>query len=247
MAWAPYTDFFRLIQAPGQRLDVGRVIDVNHPAVSFLNVHYLLADPESSFPLPWRLIYRGRDGDLYRHEKPMARFFAPETIIGGRAPLLPLLRTIANFAEVCVVEGLSAGEKRRNGRLTGMWLRESNPQRFRMAIDAVGPLCIASSEPAVPGWTIKVNHRVVPIVRINGAFLGFWVPAGKSQVSVEYHPLSFRVGVIVASITIFLMLMAMAYPYKSQSGMASKAMSGRSGFGAAASANHQGNSRAQIV
>jgi len=247
MAWAPYTEFFRLIQAPGQELDVGRVIDVNHPAVRFLNVHYLLAEPESSFPPPWHLVYRGKDGDLYRNERPIARFFAPWTIVGARPPLLPLLRTIGNFADVCVVDGLAPGEKRENGKLTGMWLREMNPQRFRMAIDAAGPLFIASSEPAVADWTIKVNHRVVPVVRVNGAFLGFWAPSGKSQISVEYHPLSFRIGVIVASVTIFLMLIAMAYPYKSQSGRASSATSGRSGFGAAASANHHGNSRAQIV
>jgi hypothetical protein len=71
-----------------------------------------------------------------------------------------------------------------------------------MAIDAIGPLLIASSEPAVPGWTIKVNHKVVPAVRINGAFLGFWVPPGHSQVSIEYLPSSFRIGALLAALTI---------------------------------------------
>ena len=61
---------------------------------------------------------------------------------------------------------------------------------------------VASSEPAVPGWTIKVNHKVVPAVRVNGAFLGFWVPTGHSQVSIEYQPWSFRSGVLLAVLTI---------------------------------------------
>jgi hypothetical protein len=74
MAWGPYVEFFRLIQAPGQSLDVGRVIDVNHPAVRFLNVRYLLAEPGSDFGPSWRLIYRGGDGDLYRAEQSLPRF-----------------------------------------------------------------------------------------------------------------------------------------------------------------------------
>ncbi len=220
MAWAPYTEFFRLIQAPGQALDVGRVINVTHPAVTFLNVHFLLAEPDSNFPPPWRLVVRGKDGDLYRNERPIARFFAPERMVGDRSRL----RTIGDFAEVCVVDGLARGETRENGQLTGMWLRQVNPRRFRMAIDAVGPLFVASSQPAAPGWIVKVNHRVVPIVRVNGAFIGFWVPPGKSQVSVEYQPIAFRAGVVLCVITIAAMI---AVPYRSQRGSASIATTGR--------------------
>jgi len=185
MAWAPYIEFFRSIQVPGQSTDVARVVDVNHPAVRFLNVHFLLAEPNSSFGPPWRLVYRGKDGDLYRNEQPLSRFFPAD------------------------------------GALSGLWLREINPQRFRMAIDAPKPLLIASSQPAAPGWIVKVNHHLVPMVHVNGAFIGFRVPAGKSQVSVEYQPTSFRIGVILFVMTIAAMI---AYPYMSHKGMANSAM-----------------------
>ncbi len=185
MAWAPYIEFFRSIQVPGQSPDVARVADVNNPAVRFLNVHFLLAEPDSSFGRPWRLVYRGRDGDLYRNEQPLSRFFPSD------------------------------------GVLTGMWLREINPQRFRMVLDAPKAMLIASSQPAAPGWIVKVNHYVVPTVRVNGAFIGFRVPAGKSQVSVEYHPMSFRIGVILFVTTIAAMI---AYPYINHKGTASSAI-----------------------
>ena len=197
MAWGPYIEFFRRIQAPGQTLDVGRVIDVNHPVVTFLNVLYLLAEPGSDFGSHWRLLYRGPDGDLYRHEQPLSRFFAPQTLVGSAPP-----GTVDEFAKTIVVEGVPRGGTRQNGRLGGMWLREVNPQRFRMAIDAIGPLLVASSEPAAPGWVVRVNHEVVPIVRVNGAFLGFWVPAGHSRVSIEYQPSSFRIGLLLALMTL---------------------------------------------
>ena len=160
---------------------------MNHPAVTFLNVHFLLAEPDSEFPPPWRLVYRGKDGDLYRNERPLSRFFAA------------------------------------SGQLTGMWLREINPRRFRMAIDAASPLFMASSQPAAPGWVVKVNHRAVPITRLNGAFIGFNVPAGKSQVSVEYQPISFRIGVALFVLAIAAMI---AIPYKIHRGRAKTATSG---------------------
>ncbi len=207
MAWGPYVDFFRLIQAPGQSLDVGRVQQVWHPAVSFLNATFLLDEPGSHVPEPWRLVYRGKDGDLYRNETALQRFFAPKTLVAAQEPVFRQLAAIKDFSEVCVVEGLRGGEVRSNGTLAGMWLRERTPQRFAMAVDAQGPTLMASSQPALPGWIVRVNHREVPSVRVNGAFIGFWVPSGHSNVSVEYRPRAFRMASWVALLSLVWLLL----------------------------------------
>jgi hypothetical protein len=207
MAWGPYVDFFRLIQAPGQSLDVGRVQQVWHPAVSFLNATFLLDEPGSHVPEPWRLVYRGKDGDLYRNETALQRFFAPKTLVAAQEPLLRQLAAIKDFSEVCAVEGLRGGEVRSNGTLAGMWLRERTPQRFAMAVDAQGPTLMASSQPALPGWIVRVNHREVPSVQVNGAFIGFWVPSGHSNVSVEYRPRAFRMASWVALLSLVWLLL----------------------------------------
>jgi Bacterial membrane protein YfhO len=207
MAWGPYVDFFRLIQAPGQSLDVGRVQQVWHPAVSFLNATFLLDEPGSHVPEPWRLVYRGKDGDLYRNETALQRFFAPKTLVAAQEPLLRQLAAIKDFSEVCAVEGLRGGEVRSNGTLAGMWLRERTPQRFAMAVDAQGPTLMASSQPALPGWIVRIDHREVPSVRVNGAFIGFWVPSGHSNVSVEYRPRAFRMASWVALLSLVWLLL----------------------------------------
>jgi len=76
-----------------------------------------------------------------------------------------------------------------------------------MAVDAQGPTLMASSQPALPGWIVRVNHREVPSVRVNGAFIGFWVPAGHSNVSVEYRPRAFRMASWVALLSLVYLLL----------------------------------------
>ena len=188
MAWRSYIEFFRLLQAPGQTLDVGRVQDIAHPAVAFLNVRYLLAEPEARFGPPYRLIYQGRDGTLFRHEAQLPRFFTPAALIRrGSGPLSGQLGAIRDFRESVVVEDLSGA----NTVLSGMWIRQMNPRRFRLTLDAPRRTFVASSQPALPGWRVIVNGRRAPIHRVNGAFIGFFVPAGKVRVVVDYRPPAF--------------------------------------------------------
>jgi len=204
MAWRPYIDFFRLIQVKGQSTDVGRVQDVVHPAVSFLNVRFLLAEPESEFGDPWRRIYRGRDGDLYENTKPVPRFFSPRRLeVMTREQMALRLASITDLSETALIEQGTGGE---NPQIKSMWLRQMSPRRFRMTVDAWGRSFVASSQPAAPGWVVKINGREAPIHRVNGAFLGFFVPLGKSKVVVEYRPGSFYGSLAVAVVAAILLL-----------------------------------------
>ena len=53
-----------------------------------------------------------------------------------------------------------------------------------------------------------MNNQVVEPVRINGAFLGFWVPAGVADVSVRYRAVPFRIAVGVAIFGIVLLMVS---------------------------------------
>jgi uncharacterized membrane protein YfhO len=83
-----------------------------------------------------------------------------------------------------------------------MWTRQMSPTRFRITLDTPQRTFIASSQPALPGWRVRVNGRTVPIHRVNGAFIGFFVPAGKVRVAVEYRPATFYVSLVVSLIMI---------------------------------------------
>jgi len=49
-----------------------------------------------------------------------------------------------------------------------------------------------------PGWTACVNGRKEKIYKINGAFRGVRIPAGRSTVVMEYRPAFFRAGAAVS-------------------------------------------------
>ncbi|MCA1617108.1 MAG: YfhO family protein, partial [Acidobacteria bacterium] len=71
------------------------------------------------------------------------------------------------------------------------------PTDFRLRVATPRPTLVASSQPAMPWWRVRVNGETVQPVRINGAFLGFWVPGGVADVSVRYRSVPFRGSVAV--------------------------------------------------
>jgi hypothetical protein len=202
MVSANYEGYLQRFTAREEGTDVRRVIDVDRQELDFLNVRFLLAEPDAAFAGRWRLLYRGSDGSLFENTRAAPRFFG---------------------AEVLDIE-------------------HPDPMHFHLKVFARQPTVLRSSQPAA-GWRVRINGRRAQA--LEGAFLSFAVPAGTSTVDVIYWPASFYASLVVALLALTALIAAQ--PYSSQSGSASNAMSGRSGFGAAASANHHGNSRDQIV
>jgi hypothetical protein len=77
MALASYARFFENIAAEDPSSDVKRVQDADHPALAFLNVRFLIADPGFTASPLWLLRYAGPDGNLYERAEWRRRFFAP--------------------------------------------------------------------------------------------------------------------------------------------------------------------------
>ena len=192
MAWRPYVEVFRHIQAPDQSLDVGRIQNVEHPLVDFLGVRYLLAGPGAEAGPSWERIYEGKDGVLFENREALPRFFAPASLIEAReGAVFDQVGDIEDFRDAVVVEDVSSA---RNPSLPGMWLRQMAPGSFRMTMTPANRTFIASSQPAVPGYEVEVDGEPVPIHRVNGAFIGFFVPAGEVRVRVRYEPDSWWTG-----------------------------------------------------
>jgi hypothetical protein len=55
---------------------------------------------------------------------------------------------------------------------------------------------IVSSLPNAPGWHLAIDRITVPIETVNGAFVGFFVPGGRSQIVLRYRPRSFDLGLL---------------------------------------------------
>jgi hypothetical protein len=152
MSLAGYTRILATVGDVAAGTDVIRVLKIDDPLLDFLNVRFLLAEPDAAVGGKWRLIYRGADGALFENLAVKPRFSALH-------------------GAVQVVQQSSA--------------------RFELRIDAQAATTVVSSQPAAPGWRVTVNGHRGPVRIIEQAFLGFDVPAGRSEVVLSYRPMAF--------------------------------------------------------
>jgi uncharacterized membrane protein YfhO len=59
-----------------------------------------------------------------------------------------------------------------------------------------------------PGWRAYVDERREEILRANYLFRGIPVGPGSHRVEVLYEPLSFKIGLSLSLLTLFLLLLA---------------------------------------
>jgi hypothetical protein len=195
MAWAPYTRFFQRLQAEDQSLDVLRTQRQADSAVDFLNVRFLLGEPGFDPGSGWRRIYSGRDGELFENEEWVRRFFTPARLLPGQTHDA---RDVDDLRKAAVVDDPSLSRPTDNPTSAGMWMRQMSPTSFRLTVDAADRVFVASSQPAIRGWNVEIEGEPVEIHRVNGAFIGFWVPAGTSKVRVTYEPASWQIGLMLS-------------------------------------------------
>ena len=89
------------------------------------------------------------------------------------------------------------------------------PTRFTVSITTSAPTFIASSQPMMRGWSVRIGGKRVPIQLVNGAFIGFVAPAGKSTAIVEYQPVVFRVALLIALCALAALVILARMPRRS--------------------------------
>jgi hypothetical protein len=214
MEWIDYVRFFRVAEAKDTSIDVKRIVDPNHVAIDFLNVRYLLTYPNANLGGKWQLLYSGVDGELYENAGFMSRFFIPHLLRRvQKTDWEGELRRSSDFQDTPLVYGRDLPPVIVNPQEATITCRAHGPTDFRLRVATPRPVLVASSQPAMPGWRVRVNNQVVQPVRINGAFLGFWVPAGVADVSVRYRAVPFRVAVGVAVFGFALLMTGAVLPW----------------------------------
>ena len=62
------------------------------------------------------------------------------------------------------------------------------------------------------GWTATVDGRPAPLVSVDGALMGVFVPAGDHVVRLRYLPKSFVAGAAVTGIALAAAVVALVVP-----------------------------------
>ncbi|MDQ2979678.1 MAG: YfhO family protein, partial [Acidobacteriota bacterium] len=191
-----------------------RVDDPTRPFLSFLNVRWVLLSPDAESPPGWPVLFRGAEGVLVENPSVLPRAFAPRTFRAepDRPRRLELLQTISDFRERGVISESGSEEGwRQNGDAT-VAVAEYSAQKMRLAIDARTAALVGTSMTDWPGWKLRVDGRPAATLTYNHAFVGFRVPAGRHEASLEYRPDSVSTGGAVSLASLLLSLVLLRFP-----------------------------------
>lgn len=65
-------------------------------------------------------------------------------------------------------------------------------------LEATGPGLLVLSEVNYPGWTVKVDGVLQPMVIVDGIFRGVYLDAGSHKIEYFYRPVSLYIGAVIA-------------------------------------------------
>jgi hypothetical protein len=190
--------------------------DMSSRTLDFLNVQYVLGDVYNKIEDAERyeLVYDGKDGRIFENHDVLPRFFSVRNVDVEfrRDVFVKKLLEHNDFRYTALCSKLKVDSDRERNDLLApraagtpeatMRIDRAEPTEFRLHVSAPRYTMVASSTPFWPGWRVRANGKTLRNVEINGAFLGFVVPPGDSDVRVDYSPASFKIGVAVSLATL---------------------------------------------
>jgi hypothetical protein len=78
--------------------------------------------------------------------------------------------------------------------------RSPTVNRIDLAVDAPRPGFVAVSESWMPGWRAHIEDRAVPLLHANHAFMAVEVPAGRSEIHLDYRPPGLALGTSLSAL-----------------------------------------------
>jgi hypothetical protein len=208
-----YERFFRgYLRAEGYDAVIG---DVSYPFFDYLNIRSVYAPPGTDLRDPKLLCtYRGADGVIYTNRNALPRYFAVPrfTIEPSFDMQVALSKRIRDFRDEALVDHvpdkiLRLAPQLRGGTGAAASVRvvAYEAQRSVLDVDSGGWTLLVSSDVHWPGWRAYVNGQRMPPVTVNGAFLGCFVPGGRSRVEFVYRPEAFTNGLRIGALAVLLL------------------------------------------
>ncbi len=190
------------------------------PVLDFLNVRYLLQNP--NVPKPdlgrWTPVYESKEGRIYENRRVLPRFYAVRNVIleFRNDEFFGKLRTHTDWAQTALLDELKLeSEQERsdffdprpaNAPLATARIVSAEPTSYRVHVSAPRWSLVVSSIPWWPGWKVVRNGETVKPIRVNGTFLGIAVPPGENDVRVVYSPWTWWAGCALAALGVLALI-----------------------------------------
>ncbi len=220
MAYDRYMGFLRVTANYRMMNDYYAWLDnTNAPVLDFMNVRYITQDPGTppADPEHWTLRLDSAEGKIYENKRWLPRFYAVRNvIIEFRDELfIDKLRTHDAWAHTALLDDLKLespqeradffNPRPENAPLAIAKIVSAEPTAYRVHVSAPRWSLVVSSIPWWPGWKVVRNGARVEPVRVNGAFLGFAVPPGETDVRMYYSPWTWWVGCALAAMGVLIL------------------------------------------
>ena len=194
--------------------------------LDYLNVRYVLTPPKAALADTQRygLVYDGRDGRIFENHDVLPRFFPVRNVIleFKNERFLQLLQTHRDWAHTALLKNLKVDSDRMRTDLLAprpaderdavLTMTSAGPSDFRMRVTAPRYTLVVSSIPWWPGWkVVRDGKKTIEPIHLNGAFTGFVVPPGTSEIHVWYSPVTFWAGMWVSVATLVGLIGGLAF------------------------------------
>jgi hypothetical protein len=179
---------------------------LDKPFLSFLNIRYLFAPPDTLPPKPWKLVLQDKGGKLFENTAVLPRAFVPAHIRyePSSTPILEQMFQWTDFADMAWIE---APEYPPHQISNGPGTVTTRRARLGFDMDASmgGDGWIVISQTAWTGWRAYVDGKRVETKYANHAFLGLFVAKGRHHIRLIYLPDSFTRGRAISGATLALL------------------------------------------
>jgi Bacterial membrane protein YfhO len=178
-----------------QAVSFNAIGDLTKPFLSFLNIRYLFAPPDTLPPHPWKLIATDKGGKLFENVDALPRAFVPPRI-RYEPNSTSILKQMFEAPEFAGVAWIEAREYRPHEIANGpgkVTVRQAK-LGFEMDAEMENDGWIVVSQTAWTGWRAYLDGKRVEMKYANHAFLGLFVPRGRHHVRLTYLPDAFTRG-----------------------------------------------------
>lgn len=181
----------------------------SHPLLHFLNVRVLITTQYKPPVPPVAAALERLDGGRYRpfqvhrNREALPRWFLPRSAEPiGREEIGPWITTMADPAQVALWEDEAQGWMP-PARLEPAPARAVSMASGRVVLEvpeAGTERLLATSIRHEKGWRARAGGRDLPVLTVNGAFLGVRVPAEVREVELRFVPYGFVTGMVLAGL-----------------------------------------------
>jgi hypothetical protein len=199
-----FADTF-LLWCRSQPASFNRVDDLERPFLGFLGARYALLSPGAKIPKGWDPVISGPEMSIARNPNALPRVFVPQTLRyqPDSVATLSEMRDAADFSKAAWIASSAAARSEPNGTAT-LAIRESGPDLV-VSVDARQRVFLATSLPDWPGWVAaREDGGKLSTETVNHAFVGLWLPPGKTSVRLRYRPASYLLGLAASCVGLAL-------------------------------------------